>query len=240
MLARAFARPRVASEGEKPFWISYADLMTAMMTLFLAAMAVTIIAIAQEVTKELSEEEKWAKDINEICRQMSTALQGHPFIRFDCVDKTIRFGEVGRFGYNDYKLPPEAGRALADLIPVVLNAANSEAGRKWFKQVVIEGYTDTVGSYLFNLHLSLNRSEWVMCQLIDPAKNSSLSLDADQLRQVRELFLAGGVSFNNAKNSDEESRRVEMRLEFYTRVEKEKSPPRPTFESPVVDRCRLP
>jgi outer membrane protein OmpA-like peptidoglycan-associated protein len=240
MFVRAFAKPKVASEGEKPFWISYADLMTAMMTLFLAAMAVTIIAIAQEVTKELSAEEQRAKDIDEVCRQMSSSLRNHPHIHFDCIDKTISFGEVGRFGYNDYKLPADAGRTLADLIPVVLGAANSEQGRRWFKQVVIEGYTDTKGSYLFNLHLSLNRSEWVMCQLIDPAKNAALSLSLEQLRQVRELFLAGGVSFNNARDSDEESRRVEMRLQFYARGEKEKSPPRPTFETPSTDRCQLP
>jgi outer membrane protein OmpA-like peptidoglycan-associated protein len=240
MFARGVVKPRAASEGERPFWISYADLMTAMMTLFLAAMAVTIIAIAQEVTKELTAEEKRANDIDEVCRQMSSALLKHPSIKFDCVDKTISFGEVGRFGYNGYKLPAEAGQTLADLVPVVLNGANSEPGKRWFKQVVIEGYTDTVGSYLFNLHLSLNRSEWVMCQLIDPSKNASLSLSSEQLRQVRELFLAGGVSFNNARNSAEESRRVEMRLEFYARGEKEKSPPRPTFESLAVDRCRLP
>src|SRR3954467_13964861 len=126
MFGRAFAKPRVASEGEKPFWISYADLMTAMMTLFLAAMAVTIIAIVQEVTKGPTEEDQRAKDIDEVCRQMSAALEEHPHIRFDCIDKTISFGEVGRFGYNDYKLPSEAGRTLADLIPVVLAGANSE------------------------------------------------------------------------------------------------------------------
>ena len=239
MLARAFAKPRVASEGEKPFWISYADLMTAMMTLFLAAMAVTIIAIAQKVTKELSEEDKRAKDIDEVCQQMSKALQGHRYITFNCVDTTISFGEVGRFEYKEYKLPAEAGPVLAELIPVVLDAANSEAGKQWFKQVVIEGYTDTKGSYLFNLQLSLQRSEWVMCLLLDPAMNASLSLTPDQLRQVRELFLAGGVSFNNAKDSDEESRRVEMRLQFYTREEKKKLVQRPTFESPLVDRCPL-
>jgi outer membrane protein OmpA-like peptidoglycan-associated protein len=239
MFARAFSKPRVASEGEKPFWISYADLMTAMMTLFLAAMVVTIIAIAQEVKQELSAEEIRAGEILDICNQMAKELKNQPHITVNCIDNRISFGEVGRFGYNDYKLPQEAGQTLADLIPAVLKAANSELGKKWFKQIVIEGYTDTKGSYLFNLHLSLNRSEWVMCQLIDPARNAALSLTPDQLRQVRELFLAGGVSFNNARDSDAESRRVEMRLQFYGRGEKEKSPPRPTFESPSVDRCQL-
>ena len=35
-------------EGEKPFWISYADLMTACMTLFLVVMAVTIVMLKKK------------------------------------------------------------------------------------------------------------------------------------------------------------------------------------------------
>jgi hypothetical protein len=36
----------------------------------------------------------------------------------------------------------------------------------------------------------------------------------DQKEDVRNLFLVGGYSFNDSKDTDEESRRVEMRLEF--------------------------
>jgi hypothetical protein len=33
--------------------------------------------------------------------------------------------------------------------------------------------------------------------------------------QVRDLFLVGGYSFNSGKKSLEESRRIELRLEFF-------------------------
>jgi hypothetical protein len=39
-------------------------------------------------------------------------------------------------------------------------------------------------------------------------------LQEDQKQDVRNLFLVGGYSFNDSKDTDEESRRVEMRLEF--------------------------
>jgi len=39
-------------------------------------------------------------------------------------------------------------------------------------------------------------------------------LSDEQKEEVRDLFLVGGYSFNAAKSTDEESRRVEMRLEF--------------------------
>jgi hypothetical protein len=39
-------------------------------------------------------------------------------------------------------------------------------------------------------------------------------LNDEQKESVRGIFLVGGYSFNAAKETDEESRRVEMRLEF--------------------------
>ena len=65
--AMARRRVRGALEGEKPFWISYADLMTAMMTLFLAAMAVTMVAITREVQKEKQKEKQKQKIWNTSC-----------------------------------------------------------------------------------------------------------------------------------------------------------------------------
>ena len=43
MFNRAFnSRQRRSDEAEKPFWISYADLMTAMMVLFLVVMVASL------------------------------------------------------------------------------------------------------------------------------------------------------------------------------------------------------
>ncbi len=227
------------SEGEKPFWISYADLMTAMMTLFLAAMAVTMVAITREIQKEKAQEVIRAEEIKQICSDLEVSFATHPYVKVDCTDNRISFGEAGRFGHNDYRLSAEAGRSLAQLVPVVLQVADSERGRKWLKQVVIEGFTDTDGSYLYNLDLSLKRSEWVMCMLLDPTRNSELKLSAAQLQRVRDLFLAGGVSFNNAKQSKDASRRVELRLQFYGQDERDAGIERPSFHSPSDDRCIL-
>ncbi|MCL7680604.1 hypothetical protein M8369_42440, partial [Klebsiella pneumoniae] len=76
------------------------------------------------------------------------------------------------------------------VVPLVLEASDSEEGKKWFKQIVIEGFTDTDGSYLYNLHLSLQRSEWVMCSLLDSRSPLQKSISAEQQIQIRKLFLA--------------------------------------------------
>lgn len=176
----------------------------------------------------------------DICTSIQNdAALKNKIIAVDCKDNRINFGEAGRFGHNDYRLNAAGVEALNTLVPIVLNAANSENGKKWFKQIVIEGFTDTDGSYLYNLNLSLRRSEWVMCNLLDPKFSQGLSLTEAQKNQVKQLFLAGGVSFNSAKDSKEASRRVELRMQFYGLKEKENAEPQPHFVSAPVETCQL-
>ena len=49
-------------EAEKPFWISFADLMTALMVLFLVVMGVALLAVTKNVSeREKAEEQHTAK-----------------------------------------------------------------------------------------------------------------------------------------------------------------------------------
>ncbi len=52
------AGKRARDQGEKPFWISFSDLMSALMVLFLVAMSVALLA----VTKKQSDEEREVKE----------------------------------------------------------------------------------------------------------------------------------------------------------------------------------
>jgi outer membrane protein OmpA-like peptidoglycan-associated protein len=227
-------------EGEKPFWISFADLMTALMTLFLVVMAVSLMVVTKKINEATQAENHRSAEILDICSSIKNdAALKNKIIAVDCKDNRINFGEAGRFGHNDYRLNAAGIEALNTLVPIVLNAANSEKGKKWFKQIVIEGFTDTDGSYLYNLNLSLRRSEWVMCSLLDPKFSQGLTLSDEQKNQVKQLFLAGGVSFNAAKDSKEASRRVELRMQFYGLKDKENLEPQPHFVSAPVETCQL-
>jgi outer membrane protein OmpA-like peptidoglycan-associated protein len=213
---RAPAAQRAKSEGEKPFWISYADLMTALMILFLVVMVASLVMMTKRIADVENGEKARTSDISNLCNRLKIKagkLNGNIIV--DCRDNRINFGEAGRFGFNEYKLGPNGQTALRQVVPLVIDAATSDEGKRWFKQVLIEGFTDTDGSYLYNLHLSLQRSEWVMCTMLDDRFSAATGLSQEQKQQVRELFLAGGVSFNNAKDSAEASRRVELRLQFY-------------------------
>ena len=54
------------------------------------------------------------------------------------------------------------------LFQLFLTSLKALKGNAGSSQIVIEGFTDTDGEYLYDLDLSLKRSEWVMCSLIDP------------------------------------------------------------------------
>ena len=241
MLGSRYGKARSPkSEGEKPFWISFADLMTALMTLFLVVMAVSLIVVTKKINEATYAENERRADIEAICASVKkTAEALDTTIHVDCTDNRINFGEAGRFGHNDYRLNATGTQALQKVVPVILTAANSSEGKKWLKQVVIEGFTDTDGSYLYNLHLSLQRSEWVMCALLDDIQARLIGLSDDQKQVVRQLFLAGGVSFNSAKESKEASRRVELRLQFYGLADAANKPAQPNFVITKPETCQL-
>ncbi len=242
MFDKSAGPARARDEGEKPFWISFADLMTAMMILFLVVMVASLSSVTQRIQQVEQGEKQRGKDIALLCQDLKLKAGSlNNTIVVDCHDNRISFGEAGRFGHNQYLLNAQGQKALQDVVPLILDAADSEEGRKWLKQVVIEGFTDTDGSYLYNLHLSLQRSEWVMCSLLDSRSPVQQGLSAERQQQIRSMFLAGGVSFNNAKESKEESRRVELRMQFFGLKDKDQlaKEDQPVFTTTALEKCQL-
>lgn len=240
-------------EGERPFWISYADLMTALMILFLVVMVVALASIVKK-TEDIMEkssrvEQKVQSDntrLNEtiaICEHLAkkTKAAGLPDLNVDCRLNRINFGEAGRFATDDYRPTQRTAELLSAMVPLILDAAETPLGEKWLKQVIIEGFTDTDGSYLYNLNLSLRRSEFLMCALLGGAPGFEVNLTPEQRLQVKRLFLAGGVAFNDVKSTKDESRRVELKLVFYGVDERPEVPADylMKFQDDPADRCRI-
>lgn len=66
-------------------------------------------------------------------------------------------------------------------------------------------------------------------------------LTENERQHIRTLLLIGGYSFNSGKGSDEESRRVELKLEFWGLDEKGKAPSQAYAEinGAPLGQCRL-
>ncbi|GAB3369622.1 OmpA family protein [Lysobacter rhizosphaerae] len=199
-------------EEEKPFWISFADLMTALMVLFLVVMGVALLAVTRKVSERERQEQERNRNIEILLNRFEQAAQRYPGITVDRERGVIDFGSRAQFDFASSALAPERGAFLRSFVPEILERANDRIGRSVLKRIVVEGYTDRTGSYLSNLNLSLQRSQRVLCAMFAPSGDHLLS-DL-QKTEVRDLFLVGGYSFNASKKTPEESRRVEMRLEF--------------------------
>jgi outer membrane protein OmpA-like peptidoglycan-associated protein len=214
MRTGATTKPR--DEAEKPFWISYADLMTALMVLFLVVMAVALLAVTRTVTERDRQEQQHRDDIERILSRFEAVASEERFagISIDRSRSVIDFGSRAQFPFNRSTLTLEQQKLLREFVPAVLEKANDELGRRVLKEIVVDGFTDRTGTYLANLDLSLQRSQRVLCALFARPADDETPMSPEQLEQVRALFVVGGYSFNAAKETPEQSRRVEMRLQF--------------------------
>lgn len=225
---RAGAR-KTREEGEKPFWISFSDLMSALMVLFLVAMSVALLAVTKEASVVEQEEKARAEAIDDLMKAVRTILEDKEFDGVRINDTTIDFGYRGLFereGQNT--LSPAQRRLLFSFTPRLLDALRqSEAGKHWFKRAVVEGYASQSGSYLYNLNLTLERSQRVICELLKDPGNGQPPLSLDDRKLIATQFFVGGASFNKlvtaagtAQMSKDLSRRIEFKLEFKSRQER--------------------
>ena len=221
--ARVVVKRGAKDEAEKPFWISFADLMTALMILFLVVMGVALLAVTKTVSEHDRKVAERQKNIELILQRFEDAAEKYDGISVHKNRQVIDFGQRARFAFGDWRLNAQQEQVLRQFVPEILTLANDELGKSVLKRIVIEGYTDKKGSYLANLNLSLQRSQKVLCTMF--ATTGPNLLDDSQKADVRNLFFVGGYSFNATKESDEESRRVEMRLEFLGVDEKRSASP---------------
>ena len=191
---KATRRKGSKEEAEKPFWISFSDLMTALMVLFLVAMAVALIAVTPGLATINKEKEERDKTMQSCIADVDALTKQVEFKGVTMRGNSIDFGTLVLFGNNKHVLEsPAQEQFVRKFVPRVLDLARSEKCEKWLKRVVVEGFASREGEagYLYNLNLSYLRSQ-----------------------RVQTLFLVGGSSFNTAAGEASQMRRVELKLEF--------------------------
>jgi hypothetical protein len=223
---------RPQEDAEKPFWISYSDLMTALMVLFLVAVSVALFSITQKV---ISGPDKHGKMV-EACMAEVSEMTLREFPGIEVQGHAISFGTLALFKTNKHKLDSTAEKTLRSYVPRVLELARTDKCGTVFKRVIVEGFASQSGTYIHNLNLSLQRAERVLCVLLDPAAKDALT-ETDR-RDVRNLFLVGGSSFNALKVGDAESQRIELKLEFLAYGENRQFPREAPLDA--ILQCPLP
>lgn len=215
MFAKFVLKRGGKDEGERPFWISFSDLMTALMTLFLVVMCVTLLAVTRSQNLEEQRKIQREKDISALMDSIRSMSKEWPQVKVDVLTQRVDLGDIVNFASARADISPEGQRFLRSYIPTLLKVYRSEEGKRWIRRIVVEGFTDQDGTYLYNLGLSLERSKRVVCTLYDLPQATERPLSDADKREIRQLFLVGGYSFNSMKASKEASRRVELKLDFW-------------------------
>jgi outer membrane protein OmpA-like peptidoglycan-associated protein len=195
-------------DGEKPFWISFADLMTAMMVLFLVALSAALMQAQKETAKAKAEKERAEQmqvelalakaelerrererdtrrerrtaEVKAFLDEVDKVVRRHEGVVLDRERHVINFGPRAQFDSGKHDLKLEQANALRKLVPELLASIQREAdrGSNWLKRVVVEGFTDASGDYLSNLNLSLQRSQRVVCVLLAKEWQTTVTIPA--------------------------------------------------------------
>ncbi len=235
---RVGAGRRAREEGEKPFWISFSDLMSALMVLFLVAMSVALLAVTKKISDDEREDKERGEAIAVLMDEIRKVVSNKEFEGVRVVGNTIDFGPRGTFekeGQNTLSAPQRA--LLRQFTPRLLDKLRTtEASKYWFKRAVVEGYSSQSGKYLFNLNLSLERSARVLCELLRVPRSGEAHLSEEDRKLIATKFFVGGASFNSLRATAEDSRRIEVKLEFKSRQERREEKEKPP---PPVDEAAL-
>jgi outer membrane protein OmpA-like peptidoglycan-associated protein len=215
--------PRRANkdEAEKPFWISFSDLMTALMVLFLVAMGVALLSVTAPAVQGHNEQKERVAAIDSCLTDLQAVTHNYPGVVVR--ERSIDFGTLANFENNSSALTQTQQEFLRHFVPQVLTIARQSVCQAWLKRVVVEGFASQGGTYLYNMYLSTQRSERVLCVLLDTEAGNPIG-EVDR-RMIRSLFSVGGYSSHTIKATPEESRRIELTLEFYALKEPAEPPP---------------
>lgn len=178
--------------------------------------AMQVVLAAQE--EELSNYQIQLQDIlgvrTKIVRELSEALSANRIsAKVDENTGDIVLDSTLMFETNSAQLKDEGLAQLNRLIPVYLGVLMSPQYKDYVAEIIIEGHTDSTGSYERNLELSQERALGVAMQCLN-----MYTLSSEQKAQLKNIITAQGRSNSNpiydayGREDMQRSRRVEIKF----------------------------
>lgn len=151
-------------KGNEDEQISYnnsiADLMAGMLIIFILLFVFVTVTSNSELRKKEKVIEGFTMVKTKIIDQVIETFKVNKIsIDIDTSTGSIKIDEKLLFATNESKLKPEGKEYLKKFIPIYVKLIilNNNI-KKEVSQVIIEGHTDDVGSYIFNMELSQRRA----------------------------------------------------------------------------------
>lgn len=205
---------RMKDDEELNFWQSYSDMMAALLLIFV----LIILAISSKYMKENPKAE--GQGIKKgIITSLNTAFEGSKLnIVVDGKTGSITFDSSVLFDVGEYELKKSGVKFLNQFLPKYFEVLLSDKYKSSISEIIIEGHTDTKGSYLYNLELSQKRALEVAKYCLDDKS----VLSAKQVKGLREILTANGRSFSSPiKSKGKVNMAASRRVEFKFRLKDE-------------------
>lgn len=177
-------------------------------------------AYRDELQKKQGQLEQMVGVKAQIVQQLSSALRKSGIdVSVDEQTGAIALPSQMLFTTNSATLSDGGQKYLRRFLPVYLDVLLSDEFRSYVAEIIIEGHTDSNGTYLHNLQLSQERALSVANYVLgDSFMSDTLGLNASAKKTLLGLVTASGRSFSAPvldANGDEDqnaSRRVEIKF----------------------------
>lgn len=136
-------------------------------------------------------------------------------MKVDAQNGSISFSSDVLFKYGSANLTDASKATLTEIIPMYLDVLLQDQFRDYIAEIIIEGHTDTSGSYQHNMDLSSERASSVARYILDPSNG----LSEAKVEQLQSMLTINGRSYSSpiyAAGTGEidmvASRRVEIKF----------------------------
>ena len=203
-----------SKQEETSYWLSFSDLMASVLIIFILLFVYNLIAYEES----MNETEKMIQELTSTRMKIITMLQEE----FDKEDidiiidpKTgaIQLNESILFDTGKSQLK-DAGKEFAEkFIPIYVKIllGNDEI-KSQISQIIIEGHTDDVGGYLYNLKLSQERSLSVAQFLLNPEFDYMYKDEMEKYLTINGRSYSEPILNNDESINKDASRRVEIKF----------------------------
>ena len=149
----------------------------------------------ENARNELASTQQELEDIVGIRTDIIGALQSafnNSAMSVDAQTGSITFSSDVLFRYNSAALSADSRNTLKEISPMYLDVLMQDRFREYVAEIIIEGHTDTDGTYESNMELSYSRAYSVAKFCMD----SRNGLAEDKIEQLKSILTVNGRSFS--------------------------------------------
>lgn len=150
----------------------------------------------EDAQKELEVTKNELQDIVGVRTDIIGALQSafnNSSMTVDAQTGSITFSSDVLFNYNSSVLTQQSEDTLREIIPMYLGVLLKEEYRDYIAEIIIEGHTDTDGTYKSNMQLSYNRASSVARFCMEEGNG----LNENEIQRLQHLLTINARSFSD-------------------------------------------